>query len=108
MSHSATDTMKQKLLADFHAVMAEADELVKSVTDEGGGKVVALRANMENNLNTARERLLALEGAVLDKTKAGARAIDGYAHESPWQLVGVAAGVGAVIGAVLGLLLYRR
>lgn len=108
MTRSSSDVMKQKLLADFHAVMTEADELLKFVTDEGGDKANALRTGMERNLNTAKKRLRSLEDAVMEKTRETARATDEYVHENPWQTVGIAAGLGAVFGVAISLLLYRR
>ena len=108
MSHSNSEALKRKLLADFNAVVTEADQLLKLVTDEGGDRADALRTRVERNLNAAKERLRSLEDAVLEKTKATARATDEYVHENPWQTVGVAAGLGAVFGIAIGLLLYRR
>lgn len=108
MTRSSSETMKQKLLADFNAVMTEADQLLRLVTDEGGDKANVLRAKLERNLNAAKERLRSLEDAVMEKTKATARATDEYVHENPWQTVGIAAGLSAVLGIVIGLLLYRR
>ena len=108
MTHSSSQAMKQKLLADFNAVMTEADQLVKFVTDEGGDKANALRTKVEKNLNAAKERLRSLEDAVMEKTKATARATDEYVHENPWQTVGIAAGLSVVLGVVIGLLLCRR
>jgi len=57
MTHSSSEAIKQKLLADFNAVMSEADQLLKLVTDEGGDKAYALRTKLERNLNAAKERL---------------------------------------------------
>jgi ElaB/YqjD/DUF883 family membrane-anchored ribosome-binding protein len=108
MTHSRSQAMMQKLLADFNAVVTEADQLVKFVTDEGGDKANALRTKVEKNLNAARERLRSLEDAVMEKTKATARATDEYVHENPWQTVGIAAGLSVVLGVVIGLLLCRR
>lgn len=108
MTHSSSEAIKQKLLADFNAVMSEADQLLKLVTDEGGDKANALRTKLERNLNAAKERLRSLEDAVMEKTKATARATDEYVHENPWQTVGIAAGLSAVLGVVIGLLLCRR
>ena len=45
-----------------------------------------------------------LAAAVVEKTKAAARATDDYVHDNPWKAVGVAAGV----GFLLGLLVNRR
>jgi ElaB/YqjD/DUF883 family membrane-anchored ribosome-binding protein len=100
--------MKQKLLADFNAVVTEADQLLKLVTEEGGDRAVALRSKVEKNLNAAKERLRNLEDAVMERTRATARATDEYVHENPWQTVGIAAGLSAVLGVVIGVLLTRR
>ena len=108
MTHSNTETMKHKLIADFNAVLAEADQLLQLVTDEGGEQANALRGKVERNLNAAKKRLRSLEDAVIDTTKATARATDGYVHENPWQTAGIAAGLSVVCGVVIGLLLYRR
>lgn len=108
MTHSSSEAMKQKLLDDFHAVVNEADQLLKFVTDEGGDKASALRTKVERNLKAAKERLRSLEDALMEKTKATARATDEYVHENPWQTVGITAGLSVVLGVVIGLLLYRR
>jgi len=100
--------MKRKLLEDFNAVVHEADQLLKFVADEGGDKANALRGKVERNLNAAKDRLRDLEDAVMEKTKATARATDEYVHENPWQTAGIAAGVSIVVGVVIGMLLYRR
>jgi ElaB/YqjD/DUF883 family membrane-anchored ribosome-binding protein len=108
MTHSRSEAMKQKLLADFNAVVSEADQLLKLVTDEGGDKFSALRSKVEKNLNAAKERLRGLEDAVMERTRATARATDEYVHDNPWQTVGIAASLSAVLGVAVGLLLCRR
>jgi ElaB/YqjD/DUF883 family membrane-anchored ribosome-binding protein len=108
MTRSSTDAIKHKLLADFNAVVTEADQFLKLVADEGGDKADALRSRVERNLNTAKDRLRNLEDAVLEKTRETARATDEYVHENPWQTIGVAAGLSALFGVAIGLLLYRR
>jgi len=108
MTHSSSEAIKQKLLADFNAVMTEADQLLKLVTNEGGDKADALRTKLERNLNTAKDRLRSMEDAVMEKTKATARATNEYVHENQWQTVGITAGLSAVLGVAIGLLLCRR
>ena len=108
MTRSSSEALKQKLLADFNAVVTDADQLLKFVTDEGGAKANALRAKGERNLNAAKERLRSLEDAVMEKTRASAHATDEYVHENPWQTIGIAAGLSVVFGVAIGLLLYRR
>lgn len=108
MTRSSSDAIKHKLLADFNAVITDADQFLKLVADEGGDKADALRSRVERNLNTAKDRLRNLEDAVLEKTRETARATDEYVHENPWQTIGVAAGLSALFGVAIGLLLYRR
>lgn len=108
MARSSSDAMMKRLVADFGAVVTEADQLLKFVADEGGDKANALRAKIERHLRAAKERLSDIEDTVMEKTKATARATDEYAHENPWQTAGVAAGLSVVVGVVIGLLLSRR
>ena len=42
------------------------------------------------------------EAALVDKTKAAARATDDFVHENPWKAVGIAAGVGLLLGVIIG------
>ena len=108
MTHSSTQVIKKRLLADFNAVMSETDQLLKLVADEGGDKAGALRTKVERNLNSAKQQLRSLEDAVMETTRAGAQATDAYVRENPWQTVAIAAGLSAAVGAAISLLLCRR
>ena len=56
MKHSSDGTT-DKLIEDFNAVIADTEQLLKSVAAVGGEKAGAMRASAEQNLNAARERL---------------------------------------------------
>lgn len=99
---------RDKLVQDFHAVVADAEQLLKSVAAAGGEKTVALRESAERSLKAARARLAELEGAAEQKARAAVGATDAYVKGHPWQSVAVAAGVAAVVGMIVGLLLNRR
>ena len=43
-----------------------------------------------------------MEHAVVDKTKACARATDDFVHDQPWKAVGVAAAIGLALGVLIG------
>src|SRR5712692_5139954 len=104
MTQPTAKVMKEKLLEDFNGVVTDAEQLLKSMTNDDGDMANALRAKVEQNLKVTKERLHHLEEAAVEKTKAAARTTDEYVHEHPWQTIGVAAGLGVVIG----LLLNRR
>ncbi len=103
-----TQVARDKLLHDFNEVVADTEQLLKSVAGAGGEKAQALRANVEQSLKNARERLRELEQDALEHTRAAARATDEYVHEHPWRAVGISAVIAAIIGIVVGLLLNRR
>lgn len=103
-SHAARD----KLVHDFNEVVADTEQLLKSVASAGGEKTQALRANVEQSLAVARERLKELQQEAAERTRAAATRADRYVHDNPWQSLGIVAAVAAVLGVVLGLLLNRR
>lgn len=99
---------RDRLIEDFNAVVADTEQLLKAVGAAGGEKTSALRANLEQNLAHARQRLVELEANAAEKLKARAHAADQYVHSHPWQSVGIVAALSAIVGIVLGLLLNRR
>jgi ElaB/YqjD/DUF883 family membrane-anchored ribosome-binding protein len=100
--------VKDKLLHDFNEVVADTEQLLKSVAAAGGEKSQALRANVEQSLKLAKEKLRDIQDEATERTRAAAKKTDEYVHDHPWQSLAVVAGVAAVIGVVLGLLLNRR
>jgi len=99
-----TQVTKDKLVSDFKAVVADTEELLKLTAGQAGDKVADVRVRLNDKLTAAKYKLQDLEAAVVEKTKAAARATDDYVHDNPWKSVGVAAGV----GFLLGLLVNRR
>ncbi len=105
-----TDTQvgKDKLLHDFNEVITDTEQLLKSVASVGSEKTQALKANVEQSLKLAKERLRELQDDAVHRTRAAAKRTDQYVHDNPWQSLGIVAGIAAVVGIVLGLLLNRR
>ncbi|HXS52445.1 MAG TPA: YqjD family protein [Usitatibacter sp.] len=103
-----TQVAKEKLLKDFNEVVADTEQLLKSVASAGNEKTQALKANVEQSLKLAKERLRELQDEAVDRGRVAAKRTDEYVHENPWQSIGIVAGIAAVVGIVLGLLLNRR
>jgi len=97
-------TAREKLVDDFAAVLAEAEDLMKRAGAETGQRAQDLRAQVEAKLLAAKLRLQELQGEAVDRAKDAARFTDDYVHDNPWTAIGVA----AAIGFVAGLLLNRR
>jgi ElaB/YqjD/DUF883 family membrane-anchored ribosome-binding protein len=92
---------KEKLIADFEALIADTEELLGATANQGGEKIVAMRSRMADRLADAKQRLNTVQKAVVDRTRATAKATDDYVRTNPWQSVAIAGGVGLLLGFIL-------
>ena len=93
---------KEKLVSDLKVVISDTEELLRATAGSAGEKVGELRERLGLRLRDAKERLQDLEAAVIDKTKAAARATDDFVHEEPWKAVGDAEALGLALGVLIG------
>ncbi|PIQ10217.1 MAG: DUF883 domain-containing protein [Hydrogenophilales bacterium CG_4_9_14_3_um_filter_59_35] len=98
------DASKEKLVADFKVVVADAEALLRATANDAGEKVVAAREKIQSSLVEAKVQLARAEAAIIDKTRQAARATDRYVHDNPWKAVGIS----ACVGLVIGVLIVRR
>lgn len=104
LTGSMNEVTKAELVAEFKAVIADAEALIKATANQGGEKVDQLRAQVETSLSSAKVKLEDLHEDLIEKGREAVKATDDYVQENPWKAVGIAAGVGLVIG----LLVSRR
>lgn len=95
---------RDRLIAELHTVVENAEALLKATSAEGGEKIEGLRTRVEQSVHQARERIAHAEAEALEQAHKAATTAESYVQEKPWQSVGIAAGV----GFVLGLLINRR
>ena len=94
MSEEMSVANKEKLVSDLKVVISDTEELLRATAGAAGEKVTELRERLGVRLRDTKERVLDMEAALIDKTKAAARATDDFVHEEPWKAVGVAAALG--------------
>jgi ElaB/YqjD/DUF883 family membrane-anchored ribosome-binding protein len=99
-----TQVVKDRLIKDFHTVIADAEELLKATANQTGERVGAARERVEESLRETKERLSEIQDDVVARSKAAARRTDEYVHDNPWQSIGVS----AALGFLLGMLISRR
>jgi len=102
MSTTETHTARDRLFEDFKTIVTDAEELLKATAGQSGEKIDSVRARAEDNLRRARVKLGEMEGDVVDRTRAAAKATDQLVHENPWQSIALAAAVGFVFGMMTG------
>jgi len=99
-----TEVARDRLVADFRAVIGDTEELLRATANQTGERVSAAREKVEERLREARDQLAELQDSVAQRARQAAGATDEYVHDHPWQSVGVA----AAVGFLLGLLTCRR
>jgi ElaB/YqjD/DUF883 family membrane-anchored ribosome-binding protein len=102
--NDTSTVQKDKLMSDLRLVIADAEELLRMTADQAGDAAADVRSRVQARMNQAKDDLLKLQDAVVEKAKAAGHATDEFVHENPWKSVGIAAGV----GLLLGLLVSRR
>jgi ElaB/YqjD/DUF883 family membrane-anchored ribosome-binding protein len=102
MKTPVNEVSSERLVADFKAVVADTEALLKATANQGDEKLAEIRAKAEESLRAVKDKLAEGEAAVLEKTRAAARATDVYVHENPWNAVGAAAALGLLVGFVIG------
>lgn len=102
MADEMTVANKERLVSDLRVVISDTEELLRATAGAAGEKAGELRERIAIRLRDAKERLADLEAALVDKTKAAARATDDFVHEEPWKAVGVAAALGLALGVLIG------
>jgi ElaB/YqjD/DUF883 family membrane-anchored ribosome-binding protein len=102
MAEELTTANKDRLVSDLKVVISDTEELLRATAGAAGEKAGELRERIAIRLRDAKERLADIEAAVVDKTKAAARATDDFVHEDPWKAVGVAAAIGLTLGVLIG------
>lgn len=89
------------LADELRNVVAQAEELLQAIGDDGGAAMAALRERVYSSIETARSRLGDLEQQAGRVTQQAATAAETYMREHPWTAVAIGAGVGFVVGAIL-------
>jgi ElaB/YqjD/DUF883 family membrane-anchored ribosome-binding protein len=83
---------------DVQNVVSEAQELLKTVKDEGASKLDDVRSKVVSQYDAAREKFGEIQGTVTDGAKVAMTSTDAYVRSNPWRAVGIAAAAGAIIG----------
>jgi len=97
------EVTREKLSADFKAVIGDVDELVKATSSQTGEKIADLRQRLGKKLEDGR-KALSEEGPLRAKAEEARAFAEAYLREKRWASLAIAAG----IGLVLGFLLCRR
>jgi ElaB/YqjD/DUF883 family membrane-anchored ribosome-binding protein len=86
---------------DIQNVVSDAQDLLKTVQDQGGDKIGEMRAKVQTQIDAARQTLTELQQSVQDGAKVAMTSTDEYVRSNPWRAVGISAAVGALVGFLI-------
>jgi ElaB/YqjD/DUF883 family membrane-anchored ribosome-binding protein len=92
---------------ELNRVVTQAEELLKTLGEEGGAAAEAVRQRVLRTVNQAKLRLAETGERVRGAASDAARATDSYVHANPWRAIAYGAAAGALV-AVLATALVRR
>jgi len=107
MRNAPSHVPSELLFERLHAALAEAQELMKSVSTVSGERPRALQARMEGRIARAGRNLARIRAESAYRTASLVRATDRYVQRNPWRGVGIVAGLSATLGLIAGVWIAR-
>lgn len=101
-SARSTAAPASALARDLENVVADSQELLRALGNDGDAKLTEVKGRVQASLNLARKRLVEVQTTVTEGAKAAAKNTDEYVHENPWPAIGASAAVGVLVGFLLG------
>lgn len=95
------DLQRDKLMQDLHAVIRDAEDLLKSGGQQLGDGAALWRERTQNRLSQAARQLAELQQQASERVVLAGRNTNEFVHRNPWVAVGVASGVGLLAGYLM-------
>jgi ElaB/YqjD/DUF883 family membrane-anchored ribosome-binding protein len=95
---------REGLIDDLRLVIKDAEDLLRSTSQQVDEGYQHARARFESTLSHARNSLGDVEEHMSASARQAMDQTDEFVREHPWQAIGV----GALAGLIAGLLLGRR
>lgn len=97
----------ESTVVELNRVVAQAEELLKTLGEEGGAAAEAVRQRVVRTLSQARARISEASTRARAAATDAAQATDRYVHDNPWRSIAVGAAAGAAVALVASLLIRR-
>ena len=92
---------------ELNRVIAQAEELMRTLGEEGGAAAEAVRQRVLRTVSQAKVRIAEASQRMKGAATDAARVTDDYVHDNPWKSIAYGAVAGAAV-AVLTTALLRR
>lgn len=93
------------VVAELTRIVSQAEDLLKTLGEEGGAAAEAVRQRVVRTVNQARVKLADAGTRARGAANDAAKVTDRYVHDNPWKAIAYGAAAGAVVAIVAAALL---
>lgn len=97
----------ESTVVELNRVITQAEELLKTLGEEGGAAAEAVRQRVSRTVSQAKVRLSEAGDRVRGAATDAARSTDRYVHDNPWKAIAYGAAIGAAF-ALIATAMTRR
>jgi ElaB/YqjD/DUF883 family membrane-anchored ribosome-binding protein len=94
----ATRPNKDKLAADFRALISDAEELLRTTAGYSGDSLAVARTRLAAKVEEWKGLMAQGQDLALDRGKRAAEMTDQYVRDNPWRAVGITLAIGIILG----------
>jgi ElaB/YqjD/DUF883 family membrane-anchored ribosome-binding protein len=97
----------ESVVMELNRIVTQAEELMKTLGEEGGAAVEAVRQRVVRTVGQAKVRVADASARARVAANDAAQATDRYVHDNPWKAIAYGAAAGAVVAIVAAAALRR-
>ena len=97
----------ESTVVELNRIVTQAEELLKTLGEEGGAAAEAVRQRVLRTVNQAKVRLADAGSRVRGAATDAARATDSYVQDNPWKSIAYGAAAGALVALIASAILRR-
>jgi ElaB/YqjD/DUF883 family membrane-anchored ribosome-binding protein len=97
----------ESTVVELNRVITQAEELLKTLGEEGGAAAEAVRQRVVRTVNQAKVRLADAGSRARVAATDAARATDSFVHDNPWKAIAYGAAAGAAVALIASVLVRR-
>jgi ElaB/YqjD/DUF883 family membrane-anchored ribosome-binding protein len=98
----------ESTVIELNRVVAQAEELLRTLGAEGGAAAEAVRQRVVRTINQARVKIADASSRARGAATDAAHATNTYVQENPWKSIAYGAAAGAAIAVLASVLLRRQ
>ena len=95
----------ESVVVELSRIVAQAEELLKTLGEEGGAAAEAVRQRVVRTVNQAKVKLADASTRARGAANDAAKATDRYVHDNPWKSIAYGAAAGAAVAIIVSALL---